>query len=163
MEIVLPDFEKDKELKLNAIAIENIRQAMWWARFMAIVGFFVTGILTVIALGCLIGGAAWGHAMSSLFMQGYGSYGYDYMGAPFVFVGIAYLVIAVISFFQAYFLFTAAEKVRRALPIGDETLLAQGMMNMKRYFQLVGILTLVGVACMFFALLIVIITVIALA
>lgn len=162
MEIVLPDFEKNKELKLNAIAIENIRQAMWWARFMAIVGFFVTGILTVIALGCLIGGAAWGAALNSLFAPGYG-YGYDYMGGPFLLVGIAYLIIAVISFFQAYFLFTAADKVRRALLVGDETLLAQGMMNLKRYFQLVGILTLIGVACLFFALLIVIITVIALA
>ncbi len=161
MEIVLPDFENNKELKLNAAATENIRQAMWWARFMAIVGFFVTGLLMVIALGCMVGGASWSYAMNSLFMQGYGAY--DYMGAPFVIMGVAYLIIAVITFFQAYFLFMAGDKVRRALAAGDDTLLAQGMMNLKRYFRLIGILTLIGVVCMFFALLVVVVTVIALA
>ena len=98
MEIVRPEFETNKELKLNVIAAENVRQAMWWARFMAIVGFFVTGLLAVFALGCMIGGASWGYAMNSLFLQGAGSYGYDYMGAPFVILGVVYLIIAVISF-----------------------------------------------------------------
>ena len=70
MEIVRPEFETNKELKLNVIAAENVRQAMWWARFMAIVGFFVTGLLAVFALGCMIGGASWGYAMNSLFLQG---------------------------------------------------------------------------------------------
>ena len=69
MEIVRPEFETNKELKLNVIAAENVRQAMWWARFMAIVGFFVTGLLAVFALGCMIGGASWGYAMNSLFLQ----------------------------------------------------------------------------------------------
>lgn len=163
MEIVRPEFETNKELKLNVIAAENVRQAMWWARFMAIVGFFVTGLLAVFALGCMIGGASWGYAMNSLLLQGAGSYGYDYMGAPFVILGVVYLIIAVISFFQAYFLYVAADKVRRALTVSDESLLAQGMLNLKRYFQLVGILTLIGVACMFLGVLIAIVTFIALA
>lgn len=132
MEDNLPKFENREQLVISGETAANMRTAMSWAKFMAIVCFVMTGMIFVAAVILLAMGGA---------MQYY----YPALGGGAL-LGICYLVIAVIYFFLSYFMYMFAVKTKRAIDNGCMQDLSSGTMNMKYYFKMTGIVTIVTIA-----------------
>lgn len=132
MEDNLPKFENREQLVISGETAANMRTAMSWAKFMAIVCFVMTGMIFVAAVILLAMGGA---------MQYY----YPALGGSAL-LGICYLVIAVIYFFLSYFMYMFAVKTKRAIDNGCMQDLSAGTMNMKYYFKMTGIVTIVTIA-----------------
>lgn len=132
MEDNLPKFENREQLVISGETAANMRTAMSWAKFMAIVCFVMTGMIFVAAVILLAMGGA---------MQYY----YPALGGGAL-LGICYLVIAVIYFFLSYFMYMFAVKTKRAIDNGCMQDLSAGTMNMKYYFKMTGIVTIVTIA-----------------
>ena len=132
MEDNLPKFENREQLVISGETAANMRTAMSWAKFMAIVCFVMTGMIFVAAIILLAMGGA---------MQYY----YPALGGGAL-LGICYLVIAVIYFFLSYFMYMFAVKTKRAIDNGSMQDLSAGTMNMKYYFKMTGIVTIVTIA-----------------
>ena len=132
MEDNLAKFEYREQLVISGETAANMRTAMSWAKFMAIVCFVMTGMIFVAAIILLAMGGA---------MQYY----YPALGGGAL-LGICYLVIAVIYFFLSYFMYMFAVKTKRAIDNGCMQDLSAGTMNMKYYFKMTGIVTIVTIA-----------------
>jgi len=59
-------------------------------------------------------------------------------------LGGVYLAVTVIYFFLSYFMYMFSVKIKRAIADGDKAAFGSGIRNMKYYFQLGGILTIVA-------------------
>lgn len=133
MEDNLPKFENREQLVISGETAANMRAAMSWAKFMAIVCFVMTGMIFVAAIILLAMGSS---------MQYY----YPALGGGGALVGICYLIVAVIYFFLSYFMYIFAVKTKRAIDNGCMQDLSAGAMNMKYYFKMTGIVTIVTIA-----------------
>ena len=132
MEDNLPKFENREQLVISGETAANMRAAMSWAKFMAIVCFVMTGRIC-------------GAAIILLVMGGSLQYYYPALGGGAL-VGICYLIVAVIYFFLSYFMYMFAVKIKRAIDNGCMQDLSAGTMNMKYYFKMTGIVTIVTIA-----------------
>ncbi len=133
MEDNLPKFENREQLVISGETAANMRAAMSWAKFMAIVCFVMTGMIFVAAIILLV-------------MGGSLQYYYPALGGGGALVGICYLIVAVIYFFLSYFMYMFAVKTKRAIDNGCMQDLSAGAMNMKYYFKMTGIVTIVTIA-----------------
>ncbi len=133
MEDNLPKFENREELLINGEIGADLRKAMSWAKFLSIVMFVGTGMVFLCAIVCFaLDPSSW---LDSAMLPGMGKI-----------LGGLYLVISVVYFFLAYFMYMFANKLRKAVTCGDVTALGCGVRNMKYYFQFYGILTIVALA-----------------
>lgn len=132
MEDNLPKFENREQLVISGETAANMRAAMSWAKFMAIVCFVMTGMIFVAAIILLV-------------MGGSLQYYYPALGGGAL-LGICYLIVAVIYFFLSYFMYMFAVKTKRAIDNGCMQDLSAGAMNMKYYFKMTGIVTIVTIA-----------------
>ncbi len=103
-----------------------------WAKFLAVVGFIISGFIAIMAffMGSLIS------AISE--MGG----GMPAMGGS-VFLTIFYLVLALLYFIPCLFLYKFARRTRQALEATERDQLLSGFDHLNRFFKFVGILTLI--------------------
>jgi len=126
---------------------EHLSEAAKWAKFLAIVGFVMSGLIAVIGIfaGSLF------NLMTRRYSEGYGDTS-AITGGLAVFMSILYVGIAVLVFLPYLFLYRFATRMRTALSTNDQQTLNNSFQNLKIMFRYVGIMTIIGLC--FYALMI---------
>jgi len=136
--------EQDQENTLFGFGIDatsraHLSEAAKWAKFLAIFGFIMCGLLVII-------GIFFGTFMSTFSS---GPYGNEYSnsavfgGSLAVVMIVVYVGIAVLYFFPCLFLLRFANHMRNALNTNEQLTLNSSFQNLKIMFRYVGILTIV--------------------
>jgi hypothetical protein len=116
----------------------HLSEAAKWAKFLAIVGFVMCGLIVIIAIfaGSFLA------LMSKSFNNGDGS-SVQFSGGMGAVVAIFYIGIAILFFLPYLFLFRFATRMKTALNTNDQLTLNTSFQNLKIMFRYVGILTIV--------------------
>ncbi|MFT6502677.1 MAG: hypothetical protein ACJASQ_002804 [Crocinitomicaceae bacterium] len=110
-------------MKLNAASKSFLLESAKWAKFLAVVGFVMIGLMILVML------------IGASFASGAGLA----MG-PALFMVV---IMAAIYFFPAYFLFLFATNVKEGLVAEDLEKVTLGFQNLKRMFLYIGVLTII--------------------
>ena len=105
-----------------------LRETRQWANFLAIVGFVFVGLIAVIALFA-------GAIFSSL--------GRDIPYFPSTFVGVFYLLMALLYFFPVLYLYRFSSFMRKALMAGNSEDMNAAFKNLKAHYRYIGILMII--------------------
>lgn len=116
----------------------HLSEAARWAKFLAIVGFIVCGLVVIIGIfaGSILSSMP-GQFSSEL--GGMGSMGSG-LGAM---MAVVYIAIAILYFFPCLFLFRFANFMKAAIAADDQETLNKSFQNLKVMFRYVGILTII--------------------
>lgn len=120
------------DLTIDAMGAQQTRGFAGWAKFLAIIGFIVCGLIVIAALFA-------GTFIAS--MSSYNAMG-DTGGLGAV-VTVIYLIFAAVYFIPTLFLFQASTKLKNALDSTDQNLLNEGFTKLKASFRFWGILTII--------------------
>lgn len=150
--------EQNQENSLFGFGIDqssraHLSEAAKWAKFLAIVGFVMCGIIVVIAIfaGSFLA------MMTNTYNDGYSS-STKLTGGVGAVITIFYIGIAILLFLPYLFLFRFATRMKTALNTNDQLTLNTSFQNLKIMFRYVGILTIVMLSFYALALLMIIIT-----
>jgi Family of unknown function (DUF5362) len=135
------------ELQITPATHGYLLAAAKWGKFLAIVGFIICGLVTMMAffMGPLL--ATYTRLRS---------YGYAFMD-PMVITAL-YIFLAIIFFFPCLYLFRFSAKMQDALDNNNQENLDAAFLNLRAIFKFYGVVTIVVLS---FYLLIVIINLIA--
>lgn len=131
----------------------HLSEAAKWAKFLAIVGFVVCGLIVIAGI----------FAGSFLSMMS-GAYSDEYRGSTALTSGmgavmaVMYIGMAILFFFPYLFLFRFANQMKSALNTNDQQTLNSSFQNLKVMFRYVGILTIVLLSFYALAILMVIVS-----
>ncbi len=115
----------------------SLRSSAKWGFFLAIVGFVFVLLFLIIGI-------------SMFFVSGVANEYSDFQHMPFpfpfplVFIGILYLLIAVIYFIPSYNLLIFGQKILSGISKRSQPDVEEGLKNLKRMFIFYGILTIIG-------------------
>jgi len=123
------------ELKLTSIGISYLDQARKWTFFLSIIGFIATAFIVIIAL-------FFGSIMASLDEFSGGMSGAVSSGM----ITVIYLIIGIVYFFISLYLYRFSVRTKAAIHEQDSAQLEDGLKNLKSYWKLTGIITLVVIA-----------------
>lgn len=124
-------------LSIDATSKAHLTVAAKWAKFLAIIGFIVCGII-------VLAGIFAGSLMSSFSSSQYGEFGgWTNLGGFGALAAVFYVLIALLYFFPCLFLFNFAAKMKAALLADDQDTLNLSFQNLKKTFRFVGIVTIV--------------------
>lgn len=113
-----------------------------WASFFSVLGYIVTGLLVllVIFVGAFF-------SMMSAFQSKYSgvdnNMAYSAMSAGLNVLRFIYLGIAILNFFGAFYLGRFAARIKTAVAINDSLTVTSAFENLKSFFKLIGITTIV--------------------
>ena len=123
-------------LSIDASSKAHLTVAAKWAKFLAIIGFIVCGL--VVIMGIFAG------SLVSVFSSPYSEFGgrctFAGLGAL---AAVFYLLIALLYFFPCLFLFNFAVKMKAALIADDQDTLNISFQNLKKTFRFLGVVTIV--------------------
>ncbi|MFO7570828.1 MAG: DUF5362 family protein [Smithellaceae bacterium] len=119
-----------QELKFTAGMINSMRSTKPWTMFLAILGFISVGFMVILGVVILFAG--------SLFPQT------DSFNFP-AFMGLFYLLFAVLYFMPALFIFRYASAIGRFLKSQSEFEMESALASQKSFWKFVGILALIMV------------------
>jgi hypothetical protein len=132
---------KITDLSFSNFAMENLRKTASWAQFMSILGFISCGFIALAAIGMLLMGSTVGESYAA----GLGALGF-----------ILYVVLGVIMLFPCLHLNNFARNLKRFCQSTDKPDLEIAFDFQRKYWQLVGVYTIIGLAITFISLLIVV-------
>ncbi len=126
----------DNDLRIDVVATEALSETAKWAKFLAVVGFVLTGLIVLMAIfaGSIIsillktGDAAAVAAISS--------------GA----ISVMYLIAAAIYFFMSLYLYRFAVNMKIALSTINQGSLNTSFQNLKSVYKIMGIITIIYLA-----------------
>ncbi len=121
------------DLQVDQQSSVFLAESAKWARFLAILGFIMCGMLVLVGLfmGSFLAGR-----MSSMNIGG----STMFSGGIFTFV---YILIALLYFFPCLYLFHFGSKMRTALRNNDQEILLESFKNLKSCFKFYGILAII--------------------
>ncbi len=124
-------------LTVDSDSRAHLAESARWAKFLAIVGFVVCGLIVLLAIfaGSLL-------ASFSNRYRDFGEPSMDTTGMG-IFISILYIGIAVLYFFPCLFLFRHATYMKNALVTNNQETLTKSFQNLKVMFRYVGILTII--------------------
>jgi len=127
----LSDFENT--LYVDNTGQQHLKETARWARFLAIVGFVMTGFIVLAAIfaGSIFSTLSSAAPELSIF--------------PTAGITVTYLIVAGLYFFPCLFLFQSSQKLTLALQSGSSEELTLAFEKLKSFFRFVGIMTLVVV------------------
>jgi uncharacterized protein DUF5362 len=127
-------------LSIDPTSKAHLSEAAKWAKFLAIVGFILMGLMVLVFI---FAGAFWG-AMSSGISSGETITPTAGLRGSFQF----FFLFAMIAlyFFPCLFLFHFANKMKKALAADDQATLNTSFQNLKKFFRFIGILTVIVLA-----------------
>lgn len=132
--------QDQNQLSLNELATSALRTSAGWSLFLSIVGFIYIAFLLIVGISSFA-------MMSSIPDDPYGS---AMMMNPFFaytkYLGIVYILGALLYFFPVYYLFNYATGTKRALESGNNDVLANALVNLKSHHKFLGIFTIVVIA-----------------
>ena len=118
---------QSNQLTISPLASGYLNETSKWAKFLAIVGFCMVGLIVI---GALFAGTL----LSSL--------GAGLPGSGFM-ITVIYLAIAVVYFFPIYYLFRFASRIRPALTTKSPQELESAFENLKSHYKYIGILMII--------------------
>ena len=134
--------EQNQETSLFGFGIDqssraHLAEAAKWAKFLAIVGFVMCGLIIVLSffIGALFSTSMSRYGDSAAFGKGFG-----------IIMTIVYLSFGVLYFFPCLFLFRFANNMIVALNSNEQITLNRSFQNLKIMFRYVGILTIIVLA-----------------
>lgn len=110
---------------ITDVMVEEMRQMAPWMTFLSILGFVGTGFLLIVGLVLFF--------MSSLLSS---------LHIP-SFMGLIYLVMAVIIFFPYLYLYKSAESYRGFIQRGDADSVEEALSLQKKFWRYLGILAII--------------------
>lgn len=142
-EIIVTTEPDEREMKLDINDRQNILTAARWAKFLAILGFIVLGIMALFLLLMLLGLSAAGTTLPG--MEAFGA------NMPKIISGtiallIVTIVVLLIEFYPLFFMYRFAERAIKAVENNNGVLMSESFLNLRRYFKFVGILTVIVLA-----------------
>lgn len=126
-------------LNLDPNGKAHLAEAARWAKFIAIVGFIMCGL---VVLAGIFFGSIIGSLNNSARYSTYDTYNQG-TGAFATMATIIYIAIAVLWFFPFLFLSRFAGKMKLALAANDQDALNSSFQNLKIMFRYVGIITII--------------------
>ena len=126
----------EEKLSLNELAIDALRESAKWCMFLAIVGFIGLGFMVLagafmsVAMSAMPDNPAIGNAMGPL-------------GAVKAYIGLIYILFAVLYFFPIYYLYKYAAGTKRAVQTENSDELSDALVNLKSHHKFLGITTIV--------------------
>lgn len=130
------------DLQVDSIAFAHLHETARWAKFLAIVGFIIAGLLLLAAIfaGTFLGKMSGAGLSGSQSMMGAG------------FLSAVYIVIAAIYFVMCLFLYRFAAKMQIALQSTDQDNFNLSLHNLKLVYRITGIIVIVYLALVALAL-----------
>jgi len=121
------------DLHLDTYSRESLSETAKWGKFLAVIGFIITGLVVIGAFtaGTLLNTLASAYPMSSV--NNFSS----------VFFVIYMLFIAAILFVPAYYTYLFSTRMKKALGSNDQELLGKAFANQKVVLKFYGILTII--------------------
>jgi hypothetical protein len=129
-------------LSIDPVTKSYLAETARWARFLAICGFVLLGIMLLFGIFVLVGLSS---NISTNLGQEYGGnnmFGAMGMGA----FAFAYIISALIIFFPMLYLLRFANRMRASLNGNDQQALNYSFQNLKAYFRFLGILVIIILA-----------------
>lgn len=119
--------ENRNELILEAQAEVYLREIRKWAKFLAIVGFIIMGLMAIMSIGMF----AFSNVMG------------DAMPFPMAGAGVFYLLFIALYCVPIYYLLQFSNKAKYALESRNTQTLTEAMLNLKSHYKFMGIFTIV--------------------
>jgi hypothetical protein len=148
METTDINFPSDQptDLVLATEAKYFLHTAARWANFLAILGFIATGVMVILALLMLVVGGVSSQLMQSQSAGTAGMYGSLLSSLGSGFIAFIYLIVAVFYFFYSFYLFRFAVSSKKAVLFNNSFDITKAFENLKSFFKLWGIVTIVAIA-----------------
>jgi hypothetical protein len=129
-------------LHIDASSRLFLQQTTTWAKFLAIFGFVMCGLIVIAAFFM-------GSIISSYMSMGVGDDSLPSMGMFGGFITVFYLALAVLLFFPNLYLLNFANKMQVALGSDDQPTLTQSFKFLRAYYRYIGIMLIVLI-CFYF-------------
>jgi hypothetical protein len=120
------------ELQLDQPSINYLSEAARWCRFLSIIGFIYCGFMVIFGLF---------FSTVMKMMPTVGDTGMSAVGTSFL--GVFIIIISLIMFFPALYLWNFSSKIRKAFSNNDQPLLTESLKNLKSFFKFYGIILIV--------------------
>ena len=127
------------DLQVDPVSQEYLSSAAKWAKFLAIIGFILTGFLVIFGIITIA-------ALSGLSGQ-FSNSSFAAMGTGFVV--LFYVVMAALVFIPALFMYSFASRTQYAIASMDQQHLHESFASLKSYFKFLGIGTICVMALYF--------------
>jgi len=124
------------ELIIDAAGASHLKEAGMWARIVGICGIIFSVFILIVAL-----------FTKSIFERAGNIYGGETSGFTSqiaIVVTVIYVIIAVVVFFASLYQYRFGANAKRALATMDQEMLNSCLQNLKGYYRIAGILTLIG-------------------
>lgn len=129
----MEDLDNYSQMGGSLVITNEIRDYLYetskWGKFLAILGYIGLGLLILIAIGMMLGGA-----MISQFSQ---------TKFPVGIMGGVYIVMAIVYYFPVSFLHKFSNRIRQGLDLNNMTDITYGFKNLKSLYKFTGIATIV--------------------
>jgi hypothetical protein len=132
----------ENELLIDGTAQVHLKETAMWTKFLAITGYFLSAL---IAIGAFVIGSMFSKLAG---LQG----GKEVSRIAGGMIMVIYLFVAAISFFMSFFLFKFSVKMQAALKSTDQELLNLSFLNLKNFYRFAGIITILYLVILLFAL-----------
>jgi hypothetical protein len=128
------------DMMIDLVSFNHLKETAMWAKIVAVIGFILSALIFIAAIfaGALLNRVD-GRYSGGVAIPGMGGI-----------VGVFYSIISVVYFICSLFQFRFALKIKEALLNNDQQALNIAFQNLKIYYRITGILTIIGAA--FFAL-----------
>jgi len=135
MNEVLDNNHSNGSMTFNPEIKSYLSEVAKWAKFMAILGFVMLGLMMLVGL-------AMGTFMSPMLGEASELTG----GLSAGFFMIYFLIVALIYFFPLLYLYRFAKNMQTAIAADDQASLAISFKNLKSCYKFLGILMIIGLA-----------------
>ena len=124
------------DLHLDQQSVNYLSETARWSRLLSIIGFIYCGLMAIVGL-------FFGSMMSRMMMPGMGGTDTALAGVGTAFLSFFIILMSLIFFFPAYYLYSFSSKMRRALRNNDQAVLTDSLKNLKSFFKFYGIIVIV--------------------
>lgn len=130
-------------LSIDPVTKAYLSETARWARFLAICGFILLGLMLLFGIFVLVGMSS---EIGSNISQEYGGSASMMEGLGMGAFAFMYIISALIIFFPLLYLLRFANRMRASLNGNDQQALNHSFQNLKSYFRYLGIITIILLA-----------------
>lgn len=129
------------DLKIDHTASQELTETSRWSKLLAILIISIAGLVILVFL------FAWNKIEAAFFTQLEGTNA----GSAFAVVAVMVIIIAAIVGVIMYFLLRAAYRIKTSIRIKDQQLFNRGLNDLKTFFIIGGVFSILGLAIQLFS------------
>lgn len=129
----------EENLQIDPVTADHLKETAKWAKFISIAGFIFSGMIIIFAI--------YYYNLMTKYSFGYRRYNNTLLLSVLIYVVVA-IVWIVTSVYQMRF----ATKLLLALETNDQNEIQQSFFNLKIYYRISGIVTIIGLLLSFLGL-----------